>query len=580
MTVSNKYKIQDLLFAFSFAAIVVFLFWRVKYGFANIDECYYIATPYRFWQGDSMIVHEWSMVQLYTFLTLPLVCLHMALVGSTDGIVLTFRYGMVFLCAFSSLYCYFHLKKIDHAGIGSALAALVLLSYIPFGINSLSYNSMGILFLAMAFASFASPSEKPCVSFLLSGLFLAAAVLCCPYLVVLYVLYTAVMLLPSKIRSRFSAESFTWKAWLWLTAGAGILAVLFLIYVFSRASFSEILESIPYIFDDPSHATSSSEKLILFFSDPYSEYNSKRELACCVAICAAAAVCRWRGWKYPAVFFFTACTICVLVSILKTFVLFHYINFLPLPLNFLVLAAYAIPPEKDKRISKLFWRFWLPSLIYTFCLHLSSNQKTYVIASASLVPLVAGIVIIAMAAENLDAAAPVSFRRIRFATAISCIAVVCLLGCQLWLRYQNNFWDSNTSHQTASVSFGPHKGTIITPERLEEYTAKYNSVIDAEQRYQPESVFFAPDSYQIIYYLFGDVKTAATAAWTLDNDDSGKNRAYFELHPEKLPDMIYCSPEGKVSFLAWLYESEEYFRGESDSAEIYIRKNLQEELKQ
>lgn len=462
----------------------------------------------------------------------------------------------------------------DANGIGSKLAVLVLLSYVPFGINSLSYNSMGILFLAMAFCAFVAPVHKNRVSFALSGFWLAAAVLCCPYLAVLYPMYILVVLLPSGVKSRFHFTSCDFKSLLIFTLGIGALALPFLIYLFSHASISQILKTLSFITQDPSHASSTNSKFYQFFQDLYAKYNSKRELVFCLVLSIISIVCRWKRWKYPASVFFILCVVAALISTVKTFILHHYINFLPLPLNFLVPAAYCIPPKKDPRAAKLFWWFWAPSLIYMVCLHLSSNQKAYAIASASLVPLIAGIVIIFLAAENLEWSAPIALQRIHGVKILTAAVIICLLFCQLWLRYQNNFWDSDISKQTELITQGPHRGTIVTPEKREEYNELYENIICVLNRYHPASAFYACSDYQNLCYLFGSCETAATSSWAGPDDPFGNKKRYYAYHPEKNPEMIYICKDSSASFLEWLYTSSEYTHLQTEAADIYLKNTL------
>ena len=69
----------------------------------------------------------------------------------------------------------------------TAAAVLVYYVYAPFGIGALSYNSMGIDCLAVAAVLLVTASKR--WSDGISGFFFAMAVLCCPYLVILYILY-------------------------------------------------------------------------------------------------------------------------------------------------------------------------------------------------------------------------------------------------------------------------------------------------------------------------------------------------------------------------------------------------------
>ena len=62
--------------SYIFAGVILLLFaifvWRQFYGFNKNDEIFYISTVYRFFQGDAMLVDEWTNVELFAFITYPL----------------------------------------------------------------------------------------------------------------------------------------------------------------------------------------------------------------------------------------------------------------------------------------------------------------------------------------------------------------------------------------------------------------------------------------------------------------------------------------------------------------------------
>ena len=82
----------DIIFLFLFCCVALFSWWLAPYGWTGSDEAFYIAEPYRFVQGDVFFVDDWNCGQLFAFLLIPLMKLHLSLAESTDGIILAFRY--------------------------------------------------------------------------------------------------------------------------------------------------------------------------------------------------------------------------------------------------------------------------------------------------------------------------------------------------------------------------------------------------------------------------------------------------------------------------------------------------------
>ncbi len=106
-------KFKFLLFGVFFAGTVCFLLWKCQYGYANIDEAFYLTIPYRMIQGDGLILHEWHLSQLSGLLLYPAVSLYLLIIGGTEGILFHFRIlftlcwaaGAVFLLAAEKVFC-------------------------------------------------------------------------------------------------------------------------------------------------------------------------------------------------------------------------------------------------------------------------------------------------------------------------------------------------------------------------------------------------------------------------------------------------------------------------------------------
>ena len=55
---AHSQKRLEMGFLLGMTVLLIFLIWRCFFGFANVDECFYLTIPYRICQGDKLLVHE------------------------------------------------------------------------------------------------------------------------------------------------------------------------------------------------------------------------------------------------------------------------------------------------------------------------------------------------------------------------------------------------------------------------------------------------------------------------------------------------------------------------------------------
>ena len=189
---SEKKKIfaaekKDLFWGIPFLLVTVLIFWRCRFGIPDVDESFYLTVPYRLLQGDGLFTQEWHLSQMAGVLLLPFVWLYRLLFGSMDGIFLAMRYLCCIVMIITGIFLYVRLKPFNRAG--AAIASVAFTLYIPFGISALSYNSMGIITLTVAMVIVLSARKRIRLQFFIAGALFAAAVLCNPYLLLLYIGY-------------------------------------------------------------------------------------------------------------------------------------------------------------------------------------------------------------------------------------------------------------------------------------------------------------------------------------------------------------------------------------------------------
>lgn len=121
---------------------------RVYFGVDFTDEAFYVAVPYRFANGARPLVDEALLVQQSAAILLyPFVKAYTAVAG-TQGIVLFARHlHFVFVCAIWA--CVSTSLRITLRGrYVAAAAGAIVVTFVPFGIPALSYNTFAEGFFA------------------------------------------------------------------------------------------------------------------------------------------------------------------------------------------------------------------------------------------------------------------------------------------------------------------------------------------------------------------------------------------------------------------------------------------------
>ena len=526
MSNRSRKTIYGIAYALAFLVLLSFLLWKCRYGYANKDEAFYLTIPYRLCRGDSLLLHEWHLSQLSGFLLFPAMKLYLSLWGNTEGILLHFRVVFTLAWAAGALFIFYRLKKFSP--LGAALGSLFFLVYTPFGIMALSYNSMGILFLLNA-CVIASTAEKcRSLQYFFSGIFFAGAVMCCPHLLLLYLLFTLTAVGMGLLRNTKLL-----RCWLPFSAGCLLLFLLFCASVLPRTSLAKLRDVLPQLFKDPQH----QQIPLLEQSRAYVRYilKSSKHFPLYLAVSAAAAV--YSKMRKRACSGLIVVCLCSLLLQIEYLTEDPYLNFVMFPLAFVV--PYCLLHSRKPSLWIPFLPIWLPGLVYTYCINLASNQKFYAISSAATVMTVASAVILVRFVQDLD--------RSRFSALlhrITLIAVTLLLALQCYaeisLRYSSVFWEEKGMRaQTVMADSGPERGILMTPAKHKRYKTLEQDVEVIRSREEIRSILFLSGNTYL--YLSAEKEMATFSAWLSGVNDISIQRldTYFSLFPEKTPDGIY-----------------------------------------
>lgn len=520
-----------------FAAVMVVLFalfaWRQFFGFNKNDEIFYISTVYRFFQGDAMLVDEWNNVQLFALLIYPFYSLIRLFHHSNTEMILIFRIGYLLVHGAAAAYCYIRLKRFGWVRI---LPALFYFMSTPYNINSLSYNTLAFGFVLLTLVTLASAEKWTIGNAFLCGLFTACAVLANPYAVVLFFIYgiiCAAMWLRKRKRgeSREKLQIFDIRSFYFMGIGAFCIFVLFVIFVFSRANFSEIMESFSYIVMDTERKKPFLEKFAKYFIRIHRYYKGQVYIT---AILLIAWVVDQKK-KLPRWLYLTA-EIAAAVPYVVLYGFFGYssvvdvvgINYIMIPLSFLGIIAYVTTEKRDQQ---LFWCWYVPGLFYTLLAHFATDTGILTVSAAYMIPSAASILLVWNAIREQDH----NLCR-QVVRGLFCLLLFLQFTSCLYLRMVYVWGDEHMPYLTAQLEEGPLKGIHTSQEN----EILYQNVLDDMNDLQltKEDRLFVVGIAPWMY-LNTDAECAAYSTWMTQETDP-LIPLYYKLHPEKLPTVIYC----------------------------------------
>lgn len=568
-------RIIDAIFALMLIASAIFLVRVAPVGYNGYDEMFYLSVPYRLTQGDALIVNEWHPAQLAGFLTWPLMRAFLAINGGTEGIVLTFRYIYIAAHTLAAVCVYLILRKKNAAG--AVAAAISFYLFIPYYRLALSYNSMGIGLLLLAGLLMATAERGR--GFAAAGLMFAGAVLCCPYLMIIYGIYCALTLLRAICGARgiLDARAFDWRAWGGFTLGAAAIAAALCAAILSRAGVDEVIAALPNIFNDPEHVQIDLKERITLYIRHLCLSRAIARLASfgTAGILIISALDKGRArrrWLYLA-----AAAVITLIYLAASINRYRYINYLMLPLNILGVTAYALTRDKNRGI---FMFVFIPGWIFSFFKSMASNQFYYALTEALAVSTAASAYFILallceMHEENKSAARGRRTLNLT-AAALSAAAILGLWALLIRDRAEIACGNCRTTGidaaytLTARMNGGVADGLYGTEEQAQEYAA-YMDAAKAVREYDGATALYF--TWEQWLCLEDEKLCAAYSQWlslTSPVKSAARLEDYWRLNPDRRPDVIFLDKElAATDGVAQQIDVEGYTLTENEKAYVY-----------
>ena len=539
-----------ILFVTLFALALLFNIWRAPFGYFTRDESLYLAIPYRILQGDVLLVHEWHLSQMSAFLLLPLVKLYLSVFGSTDGIALFFRYVYIFFHSLVALYIYIRVSRLRTLGsrIAALIAGVLYELYCYHAVMALSYNSIRIGLLTACLLT-AATCRKP-REMLFAGFALAGAVLCCPYLASVYLLYSAAVFIPSLKPDSPEAEiAFSRKSWLLVTGACLFSALAFLTPILLSGKAGLLSSTIPQILADRQHPKRSLPQLVIGYLSAFYRFNGNGRTVLIGGVLLAAAIFldKKRRARRP-VYLAASAALAGLFS-LTYLLMYRYDEGFVFSFTLMSLFAYLLA---EKRNRAFFAIIFLPSLVHSFCAYTSSNLELISIMAAMTTALPAAAVFIVSTVLELREQARSGSGAGRAAALCGCAAAALFTGYIFYgvvdERMEDVFFDSPPWELSAVFEEGSSRGLKSTPERVSAFDGAYRALSPLREIEAGNVLYLTTDSR---LYLEDPKRCSSFSMWFWTADPAEYNAQrlndYWSLFPEKRPDYIYFDPEQSLS---------------------------------
>lgn len=567
-------KAQDWVAFIALAGTVAFLIWKAPYGFGFWDEYWYLTFGHRFMFGDAMLAEEWNVIQLFSFFLYWPVKLFFNMTGSADGIILTFRYLFVAFNAAVSVSLYLLLRKFGKVSI---FAVLITGLFVPATVMAVSYYSL-IAYLSALIGVLLSVAKLNKAGRILTGILFACLVLCNPFIALVYAVYSAAVLLSALHRKRSGREpvprgsNASLQSWFWTTLGIAAVALVFFVFLLSRASVSEITANLPHLFEDSDYNISNAYgagqnifDLRQSLKDFY--YINPAVWAAYTVLIAVTFLDKNRLRRRKAYLAAAAAVTLLFIGFLAGSDDFYNYLLCMLPVSVLGLFAYWLSERKDKRV---FGFLWCWGIIVAVFEDVASNQGIKLMSLGLFSSVLASLLFIKTVADEIRQPAPLKKKKDRegkhggLQKKLALYGFAAVLLCQTGAQaYENIDFDVITaehfyrdiSHMPAidealdcRLQSGPAQGLLTVRSSAKIYEDMLEDLSFIGENGKGPLLILG--RYPWGYLHAGLPYACYTTAYLQYKlpETMARLTKYYALHPDKYPAYIYV-PENAYLFI-------------------------------
>lgn len=515
------------LFALGGVLIALMYIWRLSYGYAELDESFYLTVPFRLLKGDSLLVDEWHVTQLSGFLLTPFMAFQRYVVGSMEGVALNFRIFWLIKHMAVMTGAYLMLEKKN--ALAAVAAAWVYGLFTPFGIMAMSYNSLGVDAVFLLAILFCLEHDSAAAD-VFKGFLMAVLVLCNPYTLSVYAMFMlfAAAYLIRKKESQFSpVHVLRWHL------GIAILLIPFAVHLLCGVdSLTQLAQHLRCILQDPAHESKSFFDSQIGWMKALIGWNPEFFRAYALVLAAGLLIRRIRPYAMSLI-----ALICA-YYVLRDARYFKYIWDGNSMVMFCFFAGAAAFLFREKKSLHALWCTYLLPFVFALCVNLASNQGLRSVLVAFMPACCLGI--IQIGEYYREHRFVLSFGRMRI--PVLAMALAAAFGVQMcaqgFVRVTQVFWEwEPPTVLTAKIESGPQKGLRTIPQKKADYErlcAELESLGDLSEK---KIAFFGSVPVGI---LAADAQVGAPSGWMEFKDLLDARLAeYYRLNPHKKPDYFF-----------------------------------------
>lgn len=513
------------------------------------DEAFYLTIPLRLINGDGLFTDEWHLSQLSAVLLYLPVRLFTAFTGGTQGIILYMRLLFCLLQLGTGVFMYRTLKKY---GITAVIITVSFMTFFAIGINTLSYNTIGLAALLVLICLIYRTLEKPSyIKMLFAGSLIAAFILCQPFGIVFYLLYftaVCVFLIKNGRATEKTPFPFTLKSFFMTVAGILPLLVFFLFLLFRNSDIETIIKCIPGILSDVEHMKIGENIGI----ETFSVFTFFIDMTMCAGtipligfiLCLIISFIIKKKNKNAA-FILTVAALAVISLIFWFRIAFMrdktetddiYFFFFPLALPGIVF--YFLSEKKNKSVLIL---FWCTGIIYALLMTISSNMRLHASVNGYIVST-AGTLLLAKDAYNelMPFTGEDKIKKVT-ASLLACVVFgFSILNCTAVVA---GSLTARLVFNSAKMTEGVFKGISLPSNQALIYTRILKDTREIREIINPEDKVFVLENISAAY-LEGNFNMGVFSGWFICEqlqyeEIRNRFREYYSIFPENIPDYIY-----------------------------------------
>ncbi len=368
-------------------------------------------------------------------------------------------------------------------------------------------------------------SIKSALLSILAGFLMGMAVLTIPVLAAFYIIISTV-LLGVMIHSKSLQGKYQLPV-IFFWSGTLIMGGIYLLFLFSRVTAAELIQNIPYLFQDSVHASRTiGEHLydFLWLCGFYAKY-TLIALLLAVIYRIGCLILKKQERKFSVIFLLIGLmAFCIDLYQKADSHMSSYISLLFCTLIFIVLYG-DFKPEKRKANEGLF-----------FIIGAASVCTMYSFASATSDPIIQGMIFVTIGLQIVISDSQKNWNTKISVKGILIAVILIMIGMTMRIRVVSVYRDAPLQELTTKITKGPGKGLITTDKNVENYNNCLNVMNEINSLERDENDTILITAMAPWLYTATDIPCGAHTTWRVLLDNP-LLKEYFKNH--SISDLKY-----------------------------------------